>query len=299
MPIPLQRSIEPYLLHEIEMRGGSVRARDPAVYDALAQHFSRLTDDDQKLTDVSDGANRWRKRVDFTRLALVHKGELDGSQRGIWRITDKGRGRLQKEWPPVEGPQYGRVSAARVGGGTESVAPPPPVVPEPGAGRPEGDQESLIGKGREQLSDRVRGLSPAAFERLCARLLAESGYTGVTVTGRSGDGGIDGRAKLELGIEPLNMSFQAKRWTTDRKVGADHVRTFAGGLGGEDALGIYITTSRFTDEAVEAAKRSMKPIVLIDGQRILDLMTNAGLGVKSRPVVEQVIDEQFFRNLES
>ena len=177
------------------------------------------------------------------------------------------------------------------------MAPPGPDVGGPGAGPPAGEPEPPMGKGREQLSDRVRGLSPAAFERLCARLLEASGYTGVTVTGRSGDGGIDGRAKLELGIEPLNVAFQAKRWT-GRKVRADDVRTFAGGLGGEDALGIYITTSTFTDEAVDAAKRSMKPIVLIDGQRILAVMTSAGLGLRTCPVVEQVIDEQFFRNLE-
>ena len=64
-------------------------------------------------------------------------------------------------------------------------------------------------------------------------------------------------------------------------------------------MGIYITTSTFTDEAVDAAKRSIKPIVLLNGQRILDVMTAVGLGLKTRPVVEQVIDEQFFQNLES
>ena len=312
MPMPRRRSIEIYLLHEIEMRGGSVPARDPAIYDAVASHFPLLTQEDQNLTNQASGDNKWRNRVDFTRYDLTQKGDLDGSQHGIWRTTQKGRERLENEWPPKDPPRYSTVLytdrprttkrpagvITRPQGGATPVAPPAPVLGGPRAGPPVGEPEPPIGKGREQLSDRVRGLSPAAFERLCARLLDASGYTGVTVTGRSGDGGIDGRAKLELGIEPLNVPFQAKRWT-DRKVRADDVRTFAGGLGGEDALGIYITTSTFTDEAVEAAKRSMKPIVLIDGQRILHVMTSAGLGLRTRPVVEQVIDEQFFRNLES
>jgi len=311
MPMPQMSSIEIYLLHEIAARGGSARARDAAIYDALVKHFPLLTEADRQLVNVATGENKWKNRVDFTRLALVHKGELDGSERGTRRITDKGRQRLENEWPPKDPPLYSTVLytdrprtkkrpagvITRPEGGATPVAPPAPILGEPGAGPPVGEPEPPMGKGREQLSDRVRGLSPAAFERLCARLLDASGYTGVTVTGRSGDGGIDGRAKLELGIEPLNVSFQAKRWT-DRKVKADDVRTFAGGLGGEDALGIYITTSTFTDEAVEAAKRSIKPIMLIDGQRILDVMTRLGLGLETRPVVEQVIDEQFFRSLE-
>lgn len=106
MAMPTIPSIEIYLLHEVEMRGEAVRARDPAVYESVAKHFPLLTEDDKNLTNVATGENKWRNRVDWVRYQLVQKGELDGSQRGVWRITQKGRDRLARKWPPSEPPEY-------------------------------------------------------------------------------------------------------------------------------------------------------------------------------------------------
>jgi restriction system protein len=292
MPIPLQRSIEPYLLHEIEMRGGSVRARDPAVYDALAEHFSRLTEDDRKLTDVSDGANRWRKRVDFTRLALVHKGELDGSQRGTWRITDKGKERLQKEWPPVEGPQYGREGAARAGGAIGPIGPPPDDSPPPPL---EPEPRHVKGSLRDAMVERLSRLTDRQFEEFVGRLLAELGFDNVDVVGRSGDGGVDVRCVLNapLVMPPITVVCQVKRHTSN--IGPSAVGDLRGRWAHRADRLILINAAGFTPGAREAAREpGAKDISLVSGEDLAGLCIEKGIGVRKEPIVEQKLDEEFF-----
>ena len=104
MPIPKDKSIEIYLLHEIEQMGGSVERRDDEIYERVAKHFSAMTQDDLKLRDAASGTKKFQKHVEFAASGVRKRGELDGSVRGVWSITQNGRNRLAKEWPPSSPP---------------------------------------------------------------------------------------------------------------------------------------------------------------------------------------------------
>ena len=93
MALPTQKEIQVPLLHEIEVRGGEARP-ETELYRAVASHFPQITEADLK-EEVASGINRWEKHVNFARLQLVHRGEIDKSVRGIWRITERGRRRLR------------------------------------------------------------------------------------------------------------------------------------------------------------------------------------------------------------
>jgi len=130
------------------------------------------------------------------------------------------------------------------------------------------------------LLDILRGIKPDAFERLCQRILRESGFTKVEVTGRSGDGGIDGAGVLRVNLISFHVRFQCKRYTGS--VGPREIRDFRGAMVGRADKGLFITTGRFTrDAANEAARDGAPAIDLIDGIDLCDLLRKLELGVET------------------
>ena len=103
MALPTQQEIHVPLLKEIDARGGDARP-GTELYRAVASHFPRITESDLKEA-ITSGANRWERYVNYARLKLVHRGEIDKSVYGVWRITDKGRLRLREEGPSKKGPE--------------------------------------------------------------------------------------------------------------------------------------------------------------------------------------------------
>jgi restriction system protein len=140
-------------------------------------------------------------------------------------------------------------------------------------------------------------MNAAAFERLAQRLLREAGFIQVEVTGRSGDGGIDGKGIMRLGgFLSFHVFFQCKRYKD--VVSASHVRDFRGAMVGRADKGILITTGNFTKEAVREATRDGAPTIdLIDGEALVEKLKEFGLGVNTKRVeVEQVsIDHSWFQ----
>ena len=140
----------------------------------------------------------------------------------------------------------------------------------------------------------IKSLSPEGFERLCQRLLREHGFQNVRVTGRSGDGGIDGEGILE--INPLlsfKVLFQCKRY--QGSVGSGMIRDFRGALVGKADKGIMLTTGSFTMDAKrEAVRDGANPIELVDGEKLVRMFEKLELGVKPRIVYE--IDIDFFND---
>ncbi|OAZ58826.1 Mrr restriction system protein [Bacillus siamensis] len=135
---------------------------------------------------------------------------------------------------------------------------------------------------KEELLNQIYKCSPAFFEKLVVELLVALGYGGSltdagTAIGRSGDGGIDGVIKEDiLGLDMIYL--QAKRWKDS--VSRPEIQKFAGSLDGKKAKkGVFITTSVFTDGAKEYVKVIDKKIILIDGERLTDLMFNYNVGV--------------------
>ena len=131
----------------------------------------------------------------------------------------------------------------------------------------------------EQLLEIVKNIPPAAFERLCQRLLRESGFIQVEVTGKTSDGGIDGKGVVRLGgILSFHVLFQCKRYKGS--VSASIIRDFRGALIGRADKGLVVTTGTFTREArLEARRDGATPIDLIDGQELVEKLKAFGIGV--------------------
>jgi restriction system protein len=147
---------------------------------------------------------------------------------------------------------------------------------------------------KEELLSILQALPPDGFERLCQRLLRVSGFSKVVVTGKSGDGGIDGEGILEINpLVSLKVIFQAKRYKG--AVSASQIRDFRGAMQGRAEKGIFITTGRFTQEAKnEALREGAPPIELVDANKLTVLFEQRKLGLKSKIVYE--IDDGFFED---
>jgi restriction system protein len=135
-------------------------------------------------------------------------------------------------------------------------------------------------------------LSATGFEMFSQRLLRESGFQRVTVTGRSGDGGIDGNGILAVNpLVSFKVLFQCKRYAGS--VGSGAVRDFRGAMMGRADKGIILTTGTFTPEArKESVRDGVPPIELVDGEKLVDMLEGLELGL--RPVRAYRIDESFF-----
>lgn len=134
----------------------------------------------------------------------------------------------------------------------------------------------------------LKSMPPEAFERLCQRVLRESGFIQVEVTGKSGDGGIDGRGVVKLGaILSFHVHFQCKRYKDT--VSAPVIRDFRGAMVGRADKGIILTTGTFTREAkAEALRDGAPPLDLIDGDDFVQMLKAYRLGVS---ITEKTIEE--------
>lgn len=144
----------------------------------------------------------------------------------------------------------------------------------------------------EQLLNLLRQLPPPGFESLCQRLLRTVGFQNVFVTGRSGDGGIDGHGILEVNaFVNFRVLFQCKRYSGS--VGAPQVRDFRGAMSGRTDRGIILTTGTFTSDAKKEAERDgVSPIELVDGQKLIALFKKYEFGLQ--PVLTYKLDADFF-----
>ena len=143
----------------------------------------------------------------------------------------------------------------------------------------------------------IETLSPDAFERLVQRMLRETGFSQVEVTGRTGDGGIDGKGVAKInGILSFRVVFQCKRYRG--AVGSSAIRDFRGAMQGRADKGLFITTGYFTREAVkEATRDGAIAIDIVDGEKLAEKLKELSLGVKIELVECVEIDEEWFRSI--
>ncbi len=158
------------------------------------------------------------------------------------------------------------------------------------------DLKTLHSKYQEELKRRileeVRGIEPANFEHFSRKLLQVYGFTDMTVTPYSKDGGIDGHGKLKVGLAYLNVAFQCKRWNRNT-VGRPEIDKFRGAIQGQYEQGLLFTTGSFAAGAEAASFRpGAVPIVLIDGPAIVELMIEKqfGVQVESLPIYSYALD---------
>jgi restriction system protein len=234
-------------------------------------------------------------RLAWARTNLKNIGVLANSARGIWALTDKGIELVTGPAATVEQrrDQLGRLWRTY---DTDSRRPSPAEGPEELAstdGMDSGEENDW----KEILLGHLLRMPPDAFERLAQRLLREADFDSVTVTGRPGDGGIDGLGVYRLGLVSFPVFFQCKRH--QGTVGARDVRDFRGAMAGRGERGLLITTGSFTVDAKEEATRVNPSIDLIDGERLCDLLKRYELGIHTvtRTVEDTTVDGEFFEGL--
>ncbi len=146
---------------------------------------------------------------------------------------------------------------------------------------------------QDRLLDCPLKMKPAAFERLCQRILKDSGFIKVDVTGRSGDGGIDGIGVLRLNLLSFHVFFQCKRWKGS--VGASAIRDFRGAMVGRADKGLVMTTGTFTTDARKEATRDGAPTIdLVDGEALCELLKSLKIGVSIRKVEHVLVEQEAF-----
>jgi restriction system protein len=150
---------------------------------------------------------------------------------------------------------------------------------------------------KQQLLTTLYDISPSAFERLAQRILRESGFIQVEVTGKSGDGGIDGKGIVRIsGFLSFHVIFQCKRYKNS--ITPDKIRDFRGAMQGRADKGLFITTGTFTREATkEATRDGAPPIDLIDGELLCDKLKELKLGIETKITETVEVKTDWFSNL--
>jgi restriction system protein len=228
-------------------------------------------------------------RLAWARTYLKKYGFLENSSRGVWALT-----KLAKEQKRVLSQDV--VKMVRETDKTESKT---------RQKKPKNEQIELDDTDtpeaqgwREELHHVLtKEISPDAFERLTQRLLRESGFVQVEVTGRTGDGGIDGKGIARIhGFMSFHVIFQCKKY--QGSVSAGDIRDFRGAMVGRADKGLFITTGTFTPAAVkEATRDGAPPIDLVDGEQLAEKLKEFQLGINTQMIEKVTIDKDWFTNL--
>lgn len=268
--------------------GGSAKPRE--VVDLLQDTLG--IPDAERAERTKSGSLRVENQIHWARNYLVWAGLVDRSTRGLWQLSKEGwtlpldeqdhdsAYTLFKRVRAERDDEWGQASAAD-DEGADPDQPPAPASPGESA-----DVELTTA-----MRSTVLSLSPTGFEHLCKRLLTELGLTQLRTVGQSGDKGIDVEGHLRVNpVVSFRVGVQCKRYADAHPISPRQIRELQGALGPFDR-GIFITTSVFTHQAEEqAGAPGYKPIDLIDGERLVELLVERRLGIKDVTIV----DEEFF-----
>ena len=249
----------------------------------LAIEKLKIPEEEQQKS-LKNGESKVRNQAQWARLYLVKGGFLNTSHRGVWTLTEKAQKEELTNEKVIEIIRDERKRFREESIKNKKIENKPTLVED------EIDIEEEEGK--HSLLDIFQKLPADGFERLCQRLLREAGFQEVKVTGKTGDGGIDGYGILEVNpLVSFNVLFQCKRYKGS--VSASQIRDFRGAMQGRADKGIVLTTGSFTSEAKKEARRDgAPPIEIVDGEKLVAMFQKLELGVIAKTVYE--VDEQFF-----
>ena len=270
------------LLDALRLLGGSGTPSE--VTKVIAEKLSIPEEEQNEL--LKSGAPRFANQVAWARNYLKLEGLLDSSRKGVWVLTEAG---AKTHLSDEEARKIFRKWASYFQKLRQNKAQKPK---EKTTVEEDTSLEETYPDHREILLSILKKLPPAGFEAVCQRLLRDSGFDSVVVTGRSGDGGIDGHGVLQINpFVTFKVLFQCKRY--DKNVSPSHIREFQGAIGGRADKGIIITTGSFSVEArKEAIRDGASPVELVDGQKLVEMFEILELGLKPKTVYE--IDTTFF-----
>jgi restriction system protein len=215
----------------------------------------------------------------WAKTYLGKYGALENPSHGVWAITEKGKALTEAEVRQI--PSEVRKQHK---GKKKAAADEEPTL------------DGEVKNWKDDLLAVLTGIKPDAFERLAQRVLRESGFVKVEVTGRSGDGGVDGVGVLRLALLSFQVYFQCKRYKGSVSAGA--IRDFRGAMIGRTDKGLFITTGTFTAEAKKEATRDGAPAIdLIDGDLLCGLLKSLKLGVTTKMVEEATVVPEWFSGI--
>jgi len=275
MAVPKFDELFQSLMDALHVLGGSASIVE---IDDKVSEILKLNDED--INEIHKGnTSVLSYRLAWARSYLKDYGLIENSTRGVWRLTHLGQDTNKVDKVVIK-----RVARQR--------------------GKTQVDIETITNEGiapnniestwQDALIERILKITPKSFEQLCQRVLREAGFVQVEVTGRSGDGGIDGRGILKMnGLLSYHIIFQCKRY--QNVVSSKEIRDFRGAMQGRTDKGIFITTSTFTRDAKQEATRDgAPPIDLIDGNSLAEKMKELGLGVDIKIEENISLNELFF-----
>jgi restriction system protein len=289
MAVPDYQSLMLPLLQFAARKGTEISTNEAV--EALAKELD-LTEDDLREKLPSGTQSTFINRVGWAATYMKKAGLLETTRKGFYQITDRGRDLLEKQPKTIDVKllrQYPEFLEFVKGTRSSDKATEQKTSSEISSATPleqlEAAYENLRDKLADELLAKLKKVSPAFFEKVVVELLVKMGYGGSRADagkaiGRSGDGGIDGIIKEDkLGLDVVYI--QAKRWDSN-PVGRPDVMQFVGALQAQRASkGIFITTSRFTDDARSYVSQIGSKIVLIDGEQLTNLMIEHDVGVST------------------
>lgn len=272
------------LLDALRDLGDSGRPREVSARIARNLHLS-----DEVLDEtLKSGGSKFHNQVAWARQYLVWEGLLDSSRHGTWTLTEKGRvAHLNENNAREIFLKWVAIHAANRNQKQEDTPEDEAPVTTP-------TQSVTQEDGILDLLSTLRTLSPRGSEKVCRELLRESGFENVEVTGGSADGGIDGYGSLEINaFVSFRVLFQCKRYAKGNLVSRAQVGDFRNTMIGRAEKGIIITTSGFSNAAIQEANREGAPQVeLVDGDKLVDMFQRVELGVTKRTVYD--VDPAYF-----
>lgn len=293
----------------LEYVSGAEERKLKDIYEAMTVRFE-LSEEEQREMIPSGRVTLMRNRTAWAVTHLKKAGLMEAPARATYRVTARGRDFLESAPERItlrelmqfqdfrdfrnqsdENKKAGKGSEPTSAAETQESDQTPDEALEAAWKQIRAELES-------ELLDQVMQVSSSRFEQLVVEVLVAMGYGGkhdnaARTIGQSGDGGIDGVIDEDpLGLETIYL--QAKKW--ENVVGRPEIQKFAGALQGRRARkGVFITTSKFSREAVEYADLIENRIVLIDGNRLTQLMADHDVGVSTKysyPVKQ--VDSDFF-----
>ena len=291
--------------------------RGPQQFRQLAEMVAdgmQLTVDDRAAT-IESGQTVYVNRVGWAVTYLVQAGAIRRPQRGVAEITERGRQLLSAHPGPISNSdlaQFDEFQAFRKRSRRTAKSADDGLTrtedPNGASGADRTPEEVIAGTVATvhaaltgDLLDRVMELTPVAFETLVLRLLGAMKYGAsgqIESTAASGDAGIDGVISQDpLGLDRIYV--QAKRYDRERTIGRPTRQAFVGALQGQQAdRGVFMTTCRFTSEALTYADRVGVRVIPIDGEELARLMLKHGVGVQPGYIARLMkLDEDFFEAL--
>jgi restriction system protein len=268
-------------IQALQALGGSGTTEE--IYEQVVQILN-LSDEVLEILHGSTSQSKIKYRLGWSRTYLKKYGLIENSGRGIWSLVS-----TSVDFKKIDRKEIVRAvrdadkSTVIQAGALDETIEPIEIL------------EELAW--HQQLHRLLLSIDPSAFERLAQRLLRESGFVQVQVTGKSGDGGIDGVGIARInGFLSFHVLFQCKRY--QGSVSSSHIRDFRGAMQGRTDKGLFITTGTFTRDAIkEATRDGAPPIDLIDGEQLVQRLKELGLGVKIEMVESIEVDINWFSKI--